>query len=423
MLDELAERRAVAARRRRGALHLRVGPRLPARVPAPRRAAEALGRPPMLALTATAAPPVRDEIVERLGLRDPSCSSRGFDRPNIRLAVERFHGRATRKLRGAARPPRPPRRNRGSSTSATRARAPRSSPTALRETRLSAAAYHAGMRRQRPRRVAAALHGRRRSTSSSPRPRSAWASTSRTSAWSSTPRSPSRSDSYYQEIGRAGRDGEPAEALLFYRPEDLGLRRFFAGGGNVDVDEIAHRAGGGRRARRPGRPGRRSATRPSLSQTQARDRARPAWRRSARSSVLPRRRGRAGRRRAGAEDAIEAAAEAEEQRREFDRSRVDMMRAYAETARLPARVPPLLLRRAVRRRRAGTATTATRARGSTRRRTTCRSRSARASRHGEWGEGVVQRYEDDKMVVLFDDVGYKTLSVELVVENDLLEPA
>src|SRR5919202_2416761 len=53
-------------------------------------AAEALGRPTILALTATAAPPVRDEIVERLGLRDPAIIVRGFDRPNIRLAVERL---------------------------------------------------------------------------------------------------------------------------------------------------------------------------------------------------------------------------------------------------------------------------------------------------------------------------------------------
>src|SRR5918998_1663333 len=54
--------------------------------------AEALGRPTVLALTATAAPPVREEIGERLGMRDPRVVVRGFDRPNIRLAVERFHG-------------------------------------------------------------------------------------------------------------------------------------------------------------------------------------------------------------------------------------------------------------------------------------------------------------------------------------------
>jgi ATP-dependent DNA helicase RecQ len=51
---------------------------------------EAMGRPQAVALTATAAPPVRREITERLGLRDPAVVVRGFDRPNISLAVERF---------------------------------------------------------------------------------------------------------------------------------------------------------------------------------------------------------------------------------------------------------------------------------------------------------------------------------------------
>ena len=53
----------------------------------------------------------------------------------------------------------------------------------------------------------------------------------------------------------------------------------------------------------------------------------------------------------------------------------------------------------------------------------CRSRSARASRHAQWGEGVVQRYDDDAVVVLFDDVGYKTLAIDVVVERRLLRAA
>jgi ATP-dependent DNA helicase RecQ len=43
--------------------------------------------------------------------------------------------------------------------------------------------------------------------------------------------------------------------------------------------------------------------------------------------------------------------------------------------------------------------------------------------HERWGEGVVQRYDDDAVVVLFDEVGYKTLALELVRERGLLEPA
>ncbi len=45
-------------------------------------------------------------------------------------------------------------------------------------------------------------------------------------------------DSHDQETGRAGRDGESALATLFYRPEDLNLRRFQNGAGDLAADEV-----------------------------------------------------------------------------------------------------------------------------------------------------------------------------------------
>ena len=41
-------------------------------------------------------------------------------------------------------------------------------------------------------------------------------------------------------------------------------------------------------------------------------------------------------------------------------------------------------------------------------------------RHAEWGPGMVLGYEEDRMTVLFDEVGYKTLSVRVVSEQGLL---
>ncbi len=41
-------------------------------------------------------------------------------------------------------------------------------------------------------------------------------------------------------------------------------------------------------------------------------------------------------------------------------------------------------------------------------------------RHRAWGTGTVLGYEDDRMTVLFDTVGYKTLSVALVHKEKLL---
>ena len=84
-----ARGRRVAAGRRRGPLHQRVGPRFPAQLPPGARIRAALGAPPTVALTATATPAVRRDIAEQLGLRDPDTVVTGFDRRNLHYHVIR----------------------------------------------------------------------------------------------------------------------------------------------------------------------------------------------------------------------------------------------------------------------------------------------------------------------------------------------
>ena len=104
---------------------------------------DALGHPPVLALTATAAPPVRDEIAARLGMREPNVIVRGFDRTNIWLGVERFEDEHAKRralierVRDAEKP--------GIVYAAMRKHAEEAGE-ALRGEGLRAAHYHAGLR-------------------------------------------------------------------------------------------------------------------------------------------------------------------------------------------------------------------------------------------------------------------------------------
>src|SRR5262249_56059624 len=59
--------------------------------------AEAVGPPVRLALTATAAPPVRQEIIRRLGLRDPTVVIGDFDRPHIHFSAHHVHTAADKE--------------------------------------------------------------------------------------------------------------------------------------------------------------------------------------------------------------------------------------------------------------------------------------------------------------------------------------
>jgi ATP-dependent DNA helicase RecQ len=375
--------------------------------------AETLGRPTVLALTATASPPVRAEIVERLGLRDPCVVVHGFDRPNIRLAVTPFpdgDAKLAALLEAVVAAPKP-----GIVYAATRALTEEIT-AALGERGVDAAPYHAGLGK------ADRQGAHERFTADG---LEVIVATTAFGMGVDKPNVrfvfhhdvPESVDSYYQEVGRGGRDGEPAEARLFYRPEDLGLRRFFAASGQVEADEIAQLVDVLREHDGPLDP-RTLKEETGLSRTKIATAVGRLEDLDA-AEVKP-----TGEVELVAEDVdvtavAGAAAQAEERRREFERSRLEMMRGYAE-ARDCRRgyllnyfgepfEPPcgncdnceagLVAESAHEPFALGTRVA-----------------------HGEWGEGAVQRYEADKMVVLFDEAGYKTLDVDLVVERELLEP-
>ncbi|MFD6296578.1 RecQ family ATP-dependent DNA helicase [Streptomyces sp. NPDC060235] len=186
---------------------------------------ERIGRPPLLALTASAAAPVRADIVERLGMRDAHEVVAGFDRRNITLEVVRHRENAGKRrwvVERAAAEAKP-----GIVYAGTRREAEQYAEE-LSALGFDSSPYHAGLSAAERSRT----HDRFQEGELD-----VVVATSAFGMGIDKPNIrfvlhasvPGSLDSYYQEIGRAGRDGKPSTAILAYRPEDLGVQRFRTG--------------------------------------------------------------------------------------------------------------------------------------------------------------------------------------------------
>jgi ATP-dependent DNA helicase RecQ len=184
-----------------------------------RRSDDRRGRPSIAAFTATATPEVRDDIVDLLGLSEPRIVVAGFDRPNIELRVRPVAGDLEKQelLAGLV----------GDRTlvyAATRRNAETAART-LQSVGLEAAAYHAGLSdAERTRVQDAFVSGAVRVV----------CATNAFGMGIDRPDVeavihldiPGSIEAYYQEIGRAGRDGRPAIATLLWNYADVKTREF-----------------------------------------------------------------------------------------------------------------------------------------------------------------------------------------------------
>ncbi|WP_103353571.1 ATP-dependent DNA helicase RecQ [Amycolatopsis sp. CA-128772] len=374
---------------------------------------ERLGRPPVIALTATAAAPVRDDIVAALGLRDPARVIASFDRPNLHLAVERFTGDAAKRNAVVDRVT----AMLGSGLLYTASRRETEDyAAALADRGVRAFAYHGGMKGA----DRDAVHERFAAGETD-----VVVATSAFGMGIDQPHVrfvvhasvPDSVDTYYQQIGRAGRDGEPAEVVLCYRPEDLARQRFLTRSAPPEAELRAVVD-----ALRPGPLDRRQLAEAVPGPAARRTRALGLLERCGAVLTGPDGRFALTRGRTDPGAAVGQALEAAERAAELVRSRVEMIRAYAETTGCRRRYLLGYFGEELAQPcghcdtcEAGTAAEEPASAGEF--------RAESVVRHAEWGRGVVMTIEEDKLTVLFDDVGYRTLSLPVVREQNLLAPA
>ncbi|MDQ4106592.1 MAG: ATP-dependent DNA helicase, partial [Actinomycetota bacterium] len=198
------------------------------------RAVRDLGNPPVLALTATATPRVREDILASLRMRSPKVVVRSFNRPNLTYRVLEAKKKEQKLplILDAIRRSRPP----GIVYATTRKECEELAAD-LRRARVDAAAYHAGMAPEErssvqerfmtdelPVVVATVAFGMGVDKSNV-----------RFVIHSSIPGS---LPAYLQESGRAGRDGEHSQCTVLYRNADIGRRKRLVTLGAAGEEEV-----------------------------------------------------------------------------------------------------------------------------------------------------------------------------------------
>jgi ATP-dependent DNA helicase RecQ len=244
---------------------------------------------------------------------------------------------------------------------------------------------------------------------------------------------PDSPDSYLQEIGRAGRDGAPARTVLLFRPGDVALQRFFAGGAPQRAEFTALaavvREGPVSRkalAERTGLPARRLTHLVTLLEQVGAVRVGQGGQLSVPSHAP------------SPAEAAGLALGQVKRHQTIRRSCINMMLQYAERGTCRGRALLAYFGEQMSDAcghcdncEAGTADRAERRRVVRVSRQAAPPVEVTGERHRpfpvtsvvchrEWGTGTVMGYERDRVVVLFENVGYKTLLVPVVRRRGLL---